>query len=152
MSLELLLTEFKDPYVRENFRRIRDILRDLDSRVSDSATSGDVINNIIANSVWKKINTNADASTTTTIDQINLNDFFTLKYIISIRDNTNNKTTTVELTVKNENGSLVDTVFAKLSGGISFALDAVNDSGLMKLNLQNNEAVGLTIGMARLTL
>lgn len=150
--IELLLSEFKDPYVKENFRRIRNILKDLDSRVSDSATSGDIINNIVANSVWKKINTNANASTTTTIDQINLNDFYTLKYVISIRDEANNKTTTTEITIKNENGSLVDTVFAKLSGGISFSLDAINDGGLMKLNLQNNEAAGLTIRMARLTL
>lgn len=150
--IELLLSKFKDPYIAENFRRIRNILKDLDSRVSDSVDSGDVINNIIANSVWRKINTNVNASTTTTLDQVNLSDFYALKYIISIRDATNNKTTTVELIIKNENGSLVDTVFAKLSGGISFSIDAISDSGFMKLNLLNNEAVGLAVSMAKLTL
>lgn len=150
--IELLLSEFKDPYIRENFRRIRNILKDLDSRVSDSASGGDIISNIIANSVWKKINTNVNASTTTTIDQINLNDFTVMKYIVSIRDITNNKTTSVEMTIRNENGSLDDSVFAKLSGGINFSINAINDAGFLKLNLQNNEAVGLSINMARLVL
>lgn len=150
--IELLLTEFKDPYIRENFRRIRNALNEIDGRVSDSATSGDIINNIVANSVWRKINTNADASTTTTVDQVNVNDFNVAKYIMSLRDETNNKTTIVELSIRNENGSLTDTVFGKISGGISFLLDVVNDAGLMKINITNNEVVGLTIGMARLTL
>lgn len=150
--IELLLAEFKDPYVRENFRRIRDILKDIDSRVADTETSDTIINNIIASSVWRKISTNAAASSNTSIDQVNISDFKTAKYIISIRDETNNKTTAVEMTIKNENGSLTDSVFAKLSGGISFSLDAVEDAGIMKLNLFNNEAVGLAISMARLTL
>ena len=150
--IELLLSEFKDPYIRENFRRIRNILKDLDGRVSDSVSSGDIITNIVANSIWKKISNTVAASSTGTIDQISINDFNTVKYIVSIRDNTNNKTTTVEITVKNQNGSLVDTVFGKLSGGINYSLVATNDAGIMKLNLTNNELVSLDVTMARLTL
>lgn len=141
-----------DPYIRENFRRIKELLLDIESRVSGSESSDNIINNIIAASIWKKISVNAGASSVTIIDQMSVNDFDSLKYIMSVRDETNNKTSTMELNIKNENGSLVDSVFAKMPGGISFAVDAINDSGTMKINLTNNELVSLSVISARLTL
>lgn len=150
--IELLESKLQDPYVREAFRRVKVILTDLESRVDAAGGDSNVINTIIAASVWKKINVSALASSTTTLDSVSVNDFKTLKYIVSVRDNANNKTGTFEINIKNENGSLTDTVFAKLSGGINFAVNVINDAGFMKLNITNNEVVNLAINSAKLTL
>ncbi len=150
--IELLIKELNDPYIRENFRRIKVLLEDIESRVGDSGSSGDTINNIIAASVWKKVSVNALNSSVTTMDSISINNFKTIKYIVSVRDDVNNKTGTFEINIKNENGSLSDSIFAKISGGINFAVNVENDAGFMKIKFTNNEAVNLAINSAKLIL
>lgn len=150
--IELLIAELKDPYIRENFRRLKQILKDLDSRLEDTGSSGDIINNLLAVSTWQKISANVATATTAPINEISINDFKTLKYIVSLRDEVDNKTSTFEITIKNENGSLNDTVFAKISGGIDYNVNAVNNSGVMELNITNNTLNTLSIVMARLIL
>jgi len=149
--IELLIKELSDPYIRENFRRIKLLIQDIESRV-DGGSSGDAINNIIAASVWKKLNVSARSNGLTTLDSVSINNFKSLKYIVSVRDDSNNKTGTFEMNIKNENGSLTDSVFAKLSGGIDFAVNVTNDAGFMKLIFTNNENVNLAINSAKLTL
>jgi hypothetical protein len=149
--IELLLSELKDPYIRENFRRIKLLLNDIESRSTGSG-SGDIINNIISSSIWEKETSEISALNTQAIDQIDINDFLVSKYIISVRDESANKTSTMEMTIKNENGSISDSIFAKISGGINFNINAVLDTGSMKLNLTNNENNNLSVILAKITL
>lgn len=149
---ELLESKIKDEYIREALRRIRVALQDLDVRADSSSSSGDVTNIVNALSVWKKINTNADASTTTIVDQVAITDFSTLEYTISIKDTVNNKVRSMKLLINNENGSLKETVFGRIGVGIDFSISPVINSGIMELTITNNEANGLAVNMARLTL
>jgi len=149
---ELLESKIQDQYVREAFRRVRVALQDLDGRADSSTDSGDVTNIINSLSVWKKINTNADASTTTIVDQVAITDFSTLEYTISIKDTVNNKVRSMKMIINNQNGSLKENVFGKIGGGIDFSISSVNNSGTMELTITNNEVNGLAVNMARLTL
>ena len=149
---ELLESKIKDEYIRESLRRIRVILQDLDTRADSGSSSGDVTNIVNSLSVWKKINTNANASTSTIVDQVSLTDFSTLEYTISIEDTVNNKSRSMKMEVNNENGSLKDTVFGRIGTGIDFSISSVNNSGTMELTIANNEINGLAVNMARLTL
>tara|TARA_R110002012_G_scaffold168596_1_gene332131 strand:- start:139 stop:603 length:465 start_codon:yes stop_codon:yes gene_type:complete len=149
---ELLESKVKDQYIREALRRIRVALQDLDVRADSTSTSGDVTNIVNALSVWKKINTNANASSTTIVDQISITDFSTLEYTISIEDTVNNKTRSMKMMINNQNGSLKENVFGKIGGGIDFSISSVNNLGTMELTITNNEANGLAVNMARLTL
>jgi len=149
---ELLESKIQDQYVREAFRRVRVALQDLDGRADSGADSGDVTNIINSLSVWKKINTNANASTTTIVDQVAITDFSTLEYTISIENTVNNKVRSMKLLINNENGSLKETVFGRIGVGIDFSISSVNNSGTMELTITNNEVNGLAVNMARLTL
>lgn len=149
---ELLESKIKDEYIREAFRRVRASLQDLDSRADSGASGGDVTNIVNALSVWRKINTNANASTSTIVDQVAITDFSTLEYTISIEDTVNNKTRSMKLLINNENGSLKESVFSRIGTGIDFSLSTVNNSGTMELTITNNEVNGLAVNMARLTL
>lgn len=149
---ELLESKIKDQYIREAFRRIRVALQDLDVRADSTSSSGDVTNIVNALSVWKKINTNANASTTTIVDQVSVTDFSTLEYTISIEDTVNNKVRSMKIIINNQNGSLKENVFGKIGGGIDFSISTVNNSGIMELKIINNEVNGLSVNMARLTL
>ena len=95
--------------------------------------------------IWEEFEGTVTNGTTGTLDTIDVNNFSIVKYIVSIDDTTNNKTTILEMMVRNINGSISDTVYGKLSGGIDYAINAINDSGNLKLQLQNNESVDLTI-------
>lgn len=150
--IELLLTQLDDPVIRENFLRIKTLLNDIEQRVGDSGDSDTIINNVLAASVWRKISANVAPSTTSPVDQIPFTDFKSAKYVFSVRDETNNKTSTFEINITNQNGSLNDTLSAKISGGINFSVNVIPDSGNMKINLINNEPVVLSVIMARLTL
>ena len=153
MTFELLITQLKDAYVRENFRRIKQIINDLETRVDDNSVSDTVINQIVNASVWQRTSgLNAPSSSTTVIDQKNINDFVSMKYVVSIRDNTANKTTAFEILITNENGTLKDSVYTKIHGGISYALNVVNNSGVLELQLTNNEANDFAVSIAKLTL
>lgn len=149
---ELLESKIKDEYIREAIRRIRAALKDLDTRASSGASSGDITNIVNAISVWKKINTNANASTTTIIDQVPLSSFSTLEYTLSIEDTIGNKTRSMKMLINNENGSLSETVFARIGVGIDFSISPINNAGTMELTIINNETNGLAVNMARLTL
>lgn len=149
---ELLESKIEDTYIRESLRRIRVALQDLDSRTDSSTSSGDVTNIINSLSVWKKINTNANASTTTIVDQVAVTDFGTLEYTISIEDTVNNKTRSMKMMINNENGSLKDTILGRIGTGIDFSIEPVNNAGTMELRITNNEVNGLSVNMARLTL
>jgi len=149
---ELLESKVKDEYIREALRRIRVALQDLDVRADSTSSSGDVTNIVNALSVWKKINTNANASTTTIVDQVAITDFSTLEYTISIGDTVSNKAKSMKMIINNQNGSLKENVFGKIGDGIDFSISPVNNSGTMELRITNNEVNGLAVNMARLTL
>lgn len=149
---ELLESKVEDVVVREALRRIRAALQDLDQR-SSGGTSGDDITNIFnALSIWVKITTNADASTSTIIDQVDVSQFSTLKYVIDVQDTVNNKTKSMEMIINNENGSLKESVFGRIGNGIDFSINTVNNSGTMELTITNNEAIGLSVSAAKLIL
>jgi len=153
MTLELLLTQLKDAYIRENFRRIRELVEELERKVDDNAVSDTIINTVVNASVWRRTaGINAPSSSTTVLDQVNVNDFDSLKYIIKVRDEVSNKTTTKEMNVTNENGSINDVVFVKMYGGSNFALSAVNNSGTFELQLTNNDLNDYNVSIAKLTL
>ena len=101
-------------------------------------------------SPWTTFTETAIASTTTALDTISVGTFNTIKYSLSIVDNTNNQTATLETIVKNANGVIDNTVGHQMKGGISYKLSAVNDAGDFKLNLENNEATDLTVNIAKI--
>lgn len=104
------------------------------------------------NPTWSVIPNNAGASSTTILDQINISNFIVAKYIVAIRDDTNNNTVSFELTVNNNNGTLKDSISSRLGSGINYAISADNNAGTMEINLINNETNIVTVNMARLTL
>lgn len=150
--IELLESKIKDTYIREAFRRIRILLQELDTASDNSTSSGDVLNIINSVSVWKKITTNANASSSTIVDQVAITDFSTIKYIIDIQDTINNKTRSMEMIINNENGSIKESVFGRIGSGIDFSISPVNNSGTMELTITNNEVNGLSVSLARLVL
>lgn len=149
---ELLESKIKDPVIREGFRRIRQALQDLDQRADDNSSADTITNVFNSISVWRRLNTNANALSSTIIDQVAINDFSTIKYILSIEDTVNNKTRSMEIIINNENGSLTDSVPVRIGSGIDFSISSVNNSGTMELTITNNEANGLAITAAKLVL
>lgn len=102
--------------------------------------------------VWVRFTDIVNSDTTKIIDTLALSSFTAIKYLISIREQTNNKTTMVEMNLKNENGSLQDTIYGKLSGSIDFGISAISNSGNMELVLINNESIQVSISAAKVVL
>lgn len=147
-NIELLESKIDDIYVREAIRRIRLQLQGIQNE-SSSGSGGDSTT-VVNESVWSTFTDNISASSSKTVDQIDLDLFFCVKYIICVRNEADNKTTFTEIVVKNQDGDIEDSIPTHLSGGIDYYLDAVNDSGYMKLNLTNNELSEVNIEVAKL--
>jgi len=150
VSIKLLLKEIRDPYIRENFKRI---LKELETL--DTSGGGNTINNItnITNlGLWTEINDVVSGSSSKVVDSIALGDFHTVKYKFSVYNDTESKTKTFEMTVNKEGTALKDSISNRLGSSFNMALTANVNSGNMELTLFNNEAYNLTVSAAKLVL
>lgn len=157
--IELLLTEQseilrKDPRIRENFRRLRDFVNDLQRQI-DSIEVGpgdDVISTILGSSLWKTVNSQVVGGNTTDVDGLPLATFRAVKYIINIFNDAESASKTMELLINNENGSLSDSIFGKIGSIIDVEVDVVVSGSDMRIRVTNNETYNLGVTIARVTL
>ena len=150
MSLTLLLKEIKDPYIRENFKRLL-------KEVNDVGTAGSVTNitNIVNNifsavAVWTKFSDTVNLSSSKVIDSITLGDFNAVKYIITLYNTNEGKSRNFEITVVNSGGTLKDVVTNKLGSNFNYSVTATVNAGKMDLTLFNNENFNLEVNVGRL--
>lgn len=140
-----------------------DIINDLVTGGTDkvlSAQQGVVLKGLIDNIVttindpehhpWRKITVSAPASSPTVVDSLNVGVFNTAEYTINITNGTTNKTRTMKLVVHNENGTISDTVYARIGEGMNISVGAVNNAGTMQLVVTNNEVNAIDVKVARL--
>lgn len=148
--LDLLLKEIQDPYVQENFYRLKLFLQQ--AKLSGGGV-GNVVTNITTSaSVWEKAKKTVPASSTTIVESFALSSFRSLEYIINVKDTTSDKEKQLKLSVVKDDGSLKDCVYAIMGSAISLEINA-NINGLSyELEMINNELFAVEVSFARLTI
>lgn len=150
-QLDLLIKQVKDPYVRENFERLQQTIREL---VLSGGTTN-IFNNITeieGVAVWEKTTNFVNGSSSKTIDTVALADFKAIKYVITFYNVANSATRSFEMNIVNENGTLKDSIKSKLGSSISYSINAVISGSDMTLQVSNNESYRIDATLAKLVL
>lgn len=100
-------------------------------------------------SLWTNQKIEVPASSSVNTREILLTNFRKIKYVMVFYNST--KTKSLEINVINENGSLRDSVFARL-GSMSIQVDTEINSGKMSVKITNNETVDVITDIAYLIL
>lgn len=151
--LDLLLKEINDPYVQENFRRLKLFLDAQELSASGgSGGSGGSSTTIIntGTSIWEEYNKALPPSVTTIVDTFTLASFKQCEYIVNFKDSASNKEKGLKLSVIKDDGSLKESIYAIAGSAISLAI-STNINGLnYELKVTNNEASSVDMYFARL--
>lgn len=155
MTLELLIAQIQDPYIRENLRRIKLEMEKVQGQVV-------TINNAISSSgggtpavpseVWTAATSTIPAGSTLAIDSVLLTQFRAIKYIVTVYNEANLTNRSFEMKVVNKFGSVDDQVYASIGSSIVFSIESLIVGPDMNLNLTNNTGYELTAKFARLIL
>jgi len=150
-KLDLLLKEIEDPYVQENFYRLKLFLEAFDAGDDTYNVVTNVVNNIIGSTaIWEKANGTVSASTTSVEDTIPLVDFNSVKYILSFSNGTNSEVKHMEVGVVNLGTSIKDSVYGKVKGSLNVHVNAVYNSPNFELEIINNETFSIEYDLAKL--
>jgi hypothetical protein len=146
--LDLLLKEIDDPYVQENFYRLKLYLEQTGFQV------GDVINNfkeIIGDAdIWTRVAGSVSSSGTSAVDTVSKSIFRTLDYNVTIKDTTSNKVKTLKMTVVQDDSGLKDYVSGIAGSPLNVSIDAIDTGSDVDLSFTNNEAFDVDVDAVRL--
>ena len=150
MSVKLQLKEIRDPYIRENFKRLLKGLDDVGD-AGNVTNITNIVNNILSGSaVWTKFTDVVTLSSSKVIDSIVLANFNAVKYIITLYNTAQGESRYFEMVVVNQGGTLKDSVVAKLGSSLNYSINTTVNAGSMELTLFNNEAFNLDVSIGRL--
>lgn len=150
-SLDLLLKEINDPYVQENFYRLKLYLQ----RLQTGGTGGTTIINQggggnAVDSVWEKINKTAPAGSTIVADSNSLSSFRQLEYIINYRNTVTLREKGLKVTVVKDDTVINEQVYARTGAPLSVGLNMVINGGNVELQIENNELNAVNVSFAKL--
>lgn len=150
-KLDLLLKEIQDPYVQENFYRLKLYIDKLIDDGQIGVSSGDTIvnQNITATSEWERDVDTIPAGGTLVVDKISLNDFSRIKYLMSFKDASTNSTKGFDLNVQNNNGVLTESVNNILGASLNILTNVTDDGVDMSLEITNNELNNIELSFLR---
>lgn len=148
--LDLFLKEITDPYAQENWYRLKLFLEEGGGLGDDTIN---IINNIIGGAaVWEKESRTLPASSTTIVNSFALTSFRGLDYVLNFKDTTSAKQKQLKLSVIKDDGTVKDTVYARLGSAISLEINSQINGSNYELAIVNNELFDVQVSLARLTL
>lgn len=150
-SIDLLLKEIEDPYVQENFYRLKLYLERLDS----GGGTGSITQNINvtqSDHPWEKFTQSISASSTSIVDTIALTAFVKIEYTIEYRDTTTNRVKGLKMSVVKDDTLLKDQVYAISGAPLNIELNTNINGSNYELEIVNNELNAVEMVFARLTL
>jgi hypothetical protein len=99
--------------------------------------------------VWSTDSKEVTALSSLVIDSYTLTNFLGAKYIFTVYNITENKTRMFELNIVYNDSSLKDQICASMGGSINYGVSVINNSGVLNLIIQNNEAYNLKVNLAK---
>lgn len=149
--LDLLLKEIQDPYVQENFYRLKQWIEQNDVGGLSSGDGGSSNNLIIGDAdIWDEQSKSLAASSLNVTDTIPMVAFRQVIYNINFKDSTSETYKSLKLTVTKDDNSLKDQVSNILGSPISLEINPVINGSNMELQITNNEAFIVDVRIARL--
>lgn len=148
--LDLLLREIDDPYVQENFRRLKQYL-DENYQGGDTTINQD-ITVIDEESPWIRVSDIVNTSTTSVVDTLALSSFNKIEYIITYKDLVTGEGKGLNVTVINDNGTIKESVYAITGAPLDVDLDTDINGSNYELEITNNEPNNVEVILSRLIL
>ena len=161
--LDLLLKEIADPYVQENFYKLKTYIENLTTSGGGTGTQGltgpagpaglqgpQGIPGVA--DFFKKITDSIPAGATKIIDTVPLVNFRLLEYTFRASNSPNTKTKGLKMTVRVTDSTVSDQVYSRGGDAINMSIDATISGPNVNLVLQNFEAFTLNYGLIRATL
>jgi hypothetical protein len=103
---------------------------------------------VIPNSaVWESQKKDVLAGATTAIDSNGMTDFKVIKYTICVSRGTD--VVMFDMNLINKNPDISTIIYGKIGAGISYSLNVSVVSGIMYVNVTNNEATTLSTGLIK---
>lgn len=150
VNLNLLIKEIKDPYVQENFLKLKQFIDCLDlTNVTPTVPGGS--GPTLTPSPWEVFARTIPLSSSAFIETIPLNTFCSLEYIMSFKDQFTNEKKALRMRVVNNNGVIQETVYGRTGAAIDLEVNTSIVATDYKLEIVNNSTNGLDINYARLT-
>lgn len=148
--LDLLLKEIDDVYVQENFRRLK-LFLEAQELSSSGGSSGGVTTIVTGTaSLWEEFNRTITPGSTVIVDTFTMLSFKQVEYIVNFKDTTSSKEKSLKLSVIKDDGSLKDTVYARMGSAISLDVNTNINGANYELKVTNNEAFSVDMYFARL--
>jgi hypothetical protein len=101
----------------------------------------------VSSSVWERKKKDIPASSTVAVDDVELTRFSGLRYVICVING--NETIMFDMSLIKKISSVKETIYGKIGSGISFAVNTSVLSGIMYLNITNNEAVDIAVDLIK---
>ena len=147
---ELLLKEIKDPYVQENFYRLKLYLERIGAQIGSGDTT---INNFLAGTaVWEKFSRTIPASSTLIVDTIPLVSFRSISYIMNTRAPSTDREKNLKMDINKDDSQLKKQVYALSGAPLNVEINELITGPNYELEMVNNELFSVEVNFSRLTL
>lgn len=148
-KVDLLLREIKDPYVQENFLKLKQYFSRIEQQVNTTINNTFNTGSAASPGVWVQTNDTISALTTKVVDVVPLADFNCIDYIICVRKPDKTAMTHLKLSGYQDDTGLHDNVYDK-RGGLDISVSWVEVGTDAELQITNNEAYGIDVYVTKL--
>lgn len=150
--LDLLLKEINDPYVQENFYRLKLYLEQLSVGNTTIVEVGGSSGSGTGFSVWEKDNVTLPAGITTVVDTIPLASFRQLQYEINYLNTVTNRRKGFKMTVVNDDSTIEEQVYAISGAPLNLGIFASIVGSDLQISVQNSESSAVEMSFAKLNI
>lgn len=148
--LDLLLKEIEDPYVQENFYRLKQWIEQNNVGGGGGGGSTSVSNTVIDADIWDQFSKPLAISTTNVADTVALVNFVQLDYFLTFKDSVSSKVKTLKLLVLKDDSSIKDQISQIAGSPLDLDIEAVINGSDMELQITNNELSVVNLQVTRL--
>lgn len=158
-QLDLLLKEIKDPYVQENFYKLKSYINNLKTSIGTGGTGPQGVPGPAGaqgpagiSDFFTKISSSVSSVTTKIIDTVPMTDFRMLEYTLRASNSPNTKTRGLKMIVKVTDTTITDQVSSRIGDSLNMGISASISGSNVILSLQNFEAFQINYVLIRATL
>jgi hypothetical protein len=149
LRFDLLLKEIKDPYVQENFRKLKRYLERIDGGFGGTQTINQTTVSGGGVSIWERTSKQTiTPSQTKTVDIKTLSQFSKAAYMVTIQQG--NNTLSFNVSLINDDSNLCWEIYG-IVGCLDIQLNFNNSGGQSLLDITNNETGDITVILEKLT-
>jgi len=149
-NLDLLLKEIEDPYVQENFYRLKLYLNSLESGVTTIIRDGTGGTGGV--SIWEKFTKLVPASSTIIVDSLPLTSFQQVELIINYKQTVTKRSRGLKVSMVKDDTLLEEQIYAMVGAPLAVGLNTVINGSNYELQIVNSELADVEMSFARLIL